>query len=423
MSATEDDDYAKEHSLVYPAMLFEHLRTPDDALLLRPIVMVVYALTMDDDVNGVPLAHIEDLTLLESELQYVLTVNIPDSLPISDRAWQVLMSVSPARLKAVHVLPYYDEALQTARMRIVVDVLSTLAPLSRSFDAYRRKNRSFLVPNSAAPRAAPPAARRDFVPDIRRACREMTRMRDDYVFDQNFHCDLGTMTMQWCLPTEQMFDIDAVFMLLTQFSDAIKEISVGMRVTRDGLPGFRPLMQIAVNITLVGHSAEPAVMIDTQTLFYASDPAAEGAAKLEPWFFDASGPRVQQMAAAITTARGGAPVGARRSARHAGRGRGGAAVTHNMAHLARKPTNYKRKRPAGREPADDDADLSDSSVDAAMALDSEPRAPPAAAGPRPAKRLRTGAAPLPAVTRAAPAPQEVSWTGWASDLASKFLPF
>jgi hypothetical protein len=404
-----DDDFAKQHSLIYPQMVFTGLRVPDDGELLKPIVMTMYALTMDDP-DSPPLAQFEPTRVNSNRLQYTLSATIPDNSIVEFRAWNALQTVSPTRVKAVHVQPYFDEALNSTRIRIVVDVLSIMAPLSSTFDTYLRKDRSFLVPTRSK-LIAPPAAdatsdeaitvattnndslstHEETVHAIRRTCRDMTRARDAYVFDQNFIIDLDTMTMQWRLPAEQMLDIGSLFLLMAKFSDYIKHLSVGMKVARDGLDGFRPLMQIVVNIGLVSHKHERAVMIDTKTMLFFVDPtpatAANGKNAVEPWYFDASGPMVAASAAATAShgaknntnndvhnikTQGAAAALAtnRRTTRSAttaaNRVRDNTtnnnSVTRKMVEIAKRPTNLKRQRPASlTNHNDDDDDVSESS--------------------------------------------------------------
>jgi hypothetical protein len=209
------------------------------------------------------------------------------------------MTVTPTRIKAIHVQPYFDVSLSVPRLRVMVDMSSILAPLTSSFDGYLRKDRHFLVPNHPALVEVPieSVARRDYISEIRHECRSMTRVAQDYVFDQNFIADSATMTIQWRLPIEQTLDIAALFVLVTKFTECLKEVSVGMRVVNDGLEGFRPIMQVVVNMELVSHRRESSVLIDTKTMLFFTDTTKTS----EPWYFEASGPLVPSSSAGTNT--------------------------------------------------------------------------------------------------------------------------
>jgi hypothetical protein len=119
-----DDDLRNRIRLSFPPMAFASLLASDDEMVLTMVIETMYALAMNEDLTF-SLVSFDSIIIDADAKEYTLSMSVTNLALITFHAWNALLSVVPARLRSVCVVPHYDSMSGTATMRIVARVVSS----------------------------------------------------------------------------------------------------------------------------------------------------------------------------------------------------------------------------------------------------------------------------------------------------------
>ena len=293
----EDDDLSRHLRIVFPEMRFEDLFTPEDEHLLKPIIMTMYALSLNAD-KTFSLAGFQPIEFDAARREYALTATIGQEARIAFDDWDALLTVTPMRINSVTQEPFYNEENGLCLTRVRVVVGSILSPLRKNCLMYCKRRRSILfalkerstrdvssvlaiqdTPQRTASEDLGTAqsqlfqeARRRFnewVEELCAACRNLSRKMEIQENDSTTVYRQAQNVLEWMLPANVVMDVRILSKLLTDFDYLVLECTTVLRVVRGGGSQNRPhSLNHVVEFRLIPSDTDNVVVTDSQTTLY-----------------------------------------------------------------------------------------------------------------------------------------------------------